>query len=293
MVASAIVANKTIEDAFSSLINRIRSYNPFVDLERLNAAYDTGKKAHNGQFRASGEAYFSHPIAVGYLLADMHLDTDTIITALLHDTVEDCDITLQDISDQFGNQIANLVDGVTKLSQIENQSPDKRQAENFRKLMVAISQDIRVLLVKLADRLHNMQTIESINSLEKKERIAKETLEIFVPLAERLGITQFQTELEDTSFPFDYGDFDGFSRYIEKYKGEVAAVILEPMRYALPDKDFLLHVRNTCNKHNIVMIFDEISSGFRFNNSATHLDVNVIPDIVVYVIAIFGYLKAK
>ena len=204
MVASAIVANKTIEDAYSSLINRIRSYNPFVDLKRLNAAYDTGKKAHNGQFRASGEAYFSHPIAVGYLLADMHLDIDTIITALLHDTVEDCDITLQDISEQFGNQIANLVDGVTKLSQIENQSPDKRQAENFRKLMVAISQDIRVLLVKLADRLHNMQTIESIDSLEKKERIAKETLEIFVPLAERLGITQFQTELEDTSFKILY-----------------------------------------------------------------------------------------
>ena len=135
MVASSIVANKTIEAAFSNLINRIRSYNPFVNLERLNAAYNIGKKAHKGQFRASGEAYFSHPIAVGYLLADMHLDTDTIITALLHDTVEDCDITLQDISDQFGNQIANLVDGVTKLSQIENQSPDKRQAENFLKLM--------------------------------------------------------------------------------------------------------------------------------------------------------------
>ena len=134
----------------------------------------------------------------------MHLDTDTIITALLHDTVEDCDITLEDISSRFGKEIATLVDGVTKLNQIENQSPDKRQAENFRKLMVAISQDIRVLLVKLADRLHNMQTIDSINSIDKKERIAKETIEIFVPLAERLGITQFQTELEDTSFKILY-----------------------------------------------------------------------------------------
>jgi len=175
-----------------------------VDLDRLKSAYELGKKAHLGQFRASGESYFSHPIAVGYLLADMHLDTDTIITALLHDTVEDCDVTIQDISAQFGDEVSSLVDGVTKLSRIENQSPDTRHAENFRKLMVALSQDIRVLLVKLADRLHNMQTINSIDRLEKKERIARETIEIFAPLAERLGITQFQTELEDTSFNILY-----------------------------------------------------------------------------------------
>ncbi len=204
MAVSAVVANITIENSFGKLLNRIRAYNPFVDLNKLDAAYQFGKKAHDGQFRASGEMYFSHPIAVAHLLADMHLDTDTIITALLHDTVEDCDISLEDIAVQFGKEMASLVDGVTKLSQIENQSPDKRQAENFRKLMVAISQDIRVLLVKLADRLHNMQTIASISSMKKKERIAKETLEIFVPLAERLGITQIQTELEDTSFEILY-----------------------------------------------------------------------------------------
>ncbi len=204
LAISAIAVNTTIESSFGNLLNRIKSYNPLIDLDKLNAAYHFGRKAHNGQFRASGDAYFSHPIAVAHLLADMHLDSDTIITALLHDTVEDCDITLQDVAELFGKEIAGLVDGVTKLSRIENQSPDKRQAENFRKLMVAISQDIRVLLVKLADRLHNMQTIESIQSVEKKERIAKETLEIFVPLAERLGITQIQTELEDTSFKILY-----------------------------------------------------------------------------------------
>ena len=204
MAVSAVAANEPLDDAFSDLLNRIRSYNPFVDLDRLKSAYELGKKAHSGQFRASGEPYFSHPIAVGHLLADMHLDTDTIITALLHDTVEDCDVTLQDISAQFGDELSSLVDGVTKLSRIENQSPDTRQAENFRKLMVALSQDIRVLLVKLADRTHNMQTINSIGRLEKKERIARETIEIFAPLAERLGITQFQTELEDTSFNILY-----------------------------------------------------------------------------------------
>ena len=139
MAVSAVVANEPLDNAFGDLLNRIKSYNPFVDLDRLKSAYELGKKAHLGQFRASGESYFSHPIAVGYLLADMHLDTDTIITALLHDTVEDCDVTLQDISAQFGDEVSSLVDGVTKLSRIENQSPDTRQAENFRKLMVALS----------------------------------------------------------------------------------------------------------------------------------------------------------
>ena len=203
-MAVSAVTDTSLDNAFSNLLNRIRSYNPFVDVDRLSLAYELGKKAHNGQFRASGHAYFTHPIAVGHLLADMHLDTDTIITALLHDTVEDCDITLDDISSRFGDEVASLVNGVTKLSRIENHSPDMRQAENFRKLMVAISQDIRVLLVKLADRLHNMQTIDSIARLEKKERIARETIEIFAPLAERLGITQFQSELEDISFSILY-----------------------------------------------------------------------------------------
>ncbi len=204
MAVTAKAAIITIENSFSNLLNRIKAYNPFVDLAKLNAAFEFGKKSHEGQYRASGETYFSHPISVAHLLADMHLDVDTIITALLHDTVEDCDITLEDISAKFGEEITSLVDGVTKLSRIENQSPDKRHAENFQKLMVAISLDIRVLLVKLADRLHNMQTIDSIHRLDKKERIAKETLEVFAPLAERLGITQFQTELEDTAFKILY-----------------------------------------------------------------------------------------
>src|SRR6056300_1933956 len=126
-------------EAADALFNKIHAYDPSVDGDKLKRAFIFGMEAHDGQTRASGEPYYIHPIAVANILADMHLDTDTIITALLHDTVEDCDVTLQDISAQFGDEVSSLVDGVTKLSRIENQSPDTRQAENFRKLMVALS----------------------------------------------------------------------------------------------------------------------------------------------------------
>ena len=176
------------------LTDRIRAYNPAIDGELLHRAFSFAEKAHRGQVRASGEPYFTHPIEVAHILADMHLDPATIITALLHDVVEDTDVSLDAISDQFTDEIAQLVDGVTKLTRIEMQS-DNRQAENFRKLVLAMSEDIRVLLVKLADRTHNMRTIDYITKPEKRERIAQETLLIFAPLAERIGMTHFQHEL--------------------------------------------------------------------------------------------------
>ena len=189
-----------MQNAFEDLVSRIRAYQPSVDEERLLAAYELGEKAHEGQTRASGEAYFTHPISVATILADMHMDLDTIITALLHDTVEDCDVTIEQLEKTFGQEVASLVDGVTKLTRIELQSEGTKQAENLRKLVVAMSRDIRVLIVKLADRTHNMQTIDSFAREDKKVRIATETRDIYAPLAERIGLTHIQRELEDRAF---------------------------------------------------------------------------------------------
>lgn len=185
----------------SPLIDRMLGYDPHIDGERLERAFELGKTAHAGQLRASGEPYFTHPVAVANLLIDMRLDVDTVITALLHDTVEDCGVELPTLAEQFGTDVAQLVDGVTKLSRIAIQSsPSTAQAENFRKLLLAMSEDVRVLLVKLADRTHNMRTLSFIRKEEKRRRIARETMDIFAPLAERIGVTSLQNELEDTAF---------------------------------------------------------------------------------------------
>ena len=184
-----------------SIIERMRGYNPAIDVELLGRAFAFGRDAHDGQMRASGEPYFTHPIAVANILIDMRLDEDTVITALLHDTVEDCDVTLSTLDQQFGGDVPQLVDGVTKLSRIAIQSsPSSAQAENFRKLLLAMSEDVRVLLVKLADRTHNMRTLSFIKKPDKQQRIARETMDIFAPLAERIGLTRIQQELEDNAF---------------------------------------------------------------------------------------------
>ena len=183
----------------SELYSKISKYDNFVCERTIEKAYYLSKKAHSKKFRSSGEKYFTHPLAVAEYLIQMKLDSATIITALLHDVVEDSEVTLDEISKEFGNEISKLVDGVTKLSKLELKF-GFAQAENFRKLLLASSDDIRVLLVKLADRLHNIRTIDGIKSYEKKSRICFETLEIFAPLAERLGINAIQRELEDRCF---------------------------------------------------------------------------------------------
>ena len=188
-------------EAADDLYHKIKTYNAAVDGDKLRRAFLFGMAAHDGQARASGEPYFVHPIAVANILADMRLDLDTVITALLHDTVEDCDVTLDTLQTQFGASVAQLVDGVTKLSRIGMQSSqNSMQAENFRKLLLAMSEDVRVLLVKLADRTHNMRTISFIAKDEKRQRIARETLEIYAPLAERIGVTYLQHDLENDAF---------------------------------------------------------------------------------------------
>ncbi len=182
------------------LVELVKSYDPKADEAALDRAYVYSMKAHGSQLRASGDPYFSHPVEVAGLLAQMKLDTASIITGLLHDTVEDTVATLDDIDRLFGPEIARLVDGVTKLSRIELQSDKTKQAENFRKLVLAMSEDIRVLLVKLADRLHNMRTLPFIKSDDKRRRIARETMDIYVPLAERIGMHRMKDELEDLAF---------------------------------------------------------------------------------------------
>ncbi|MGH6953036.1 MAG: RelA/SpoT family protein [Alphaproteobacteria bacterium] len=182
------------------LVEHVKSYDPDADEDALNRAYVFTMKAHGAQLRESGDPYFHHPIEVAGILTRYKLDTASIITALLHDTVEDTLATLEEIEAMFGPEIARLVDGVTKLSRIELQSDRSKQAENFRKLVIAMSDDLRVLLVKLADRLHNMRTLEHVKNQDKRRRIARETMEIYAPLADRIGMHDIKDELEDLAF---------------------------------------------------------------------------------------------
>ncbi len=188
------------------LINLVSTYETPENVSLLKKACAFSEKAHHGQLRASGEAYFMHPVEVAMILAEMHLDATTIITAILHDTVEDTSITLVELEEKFSKEIASLVNGVTKLSKIHHQSESERQAENFRKLLVAMSKDIRVLIVKLADRLHNMKTLSHIQSESKRRNKALETMEIYAPLAERIGMQKIKNELQYLAFAELYPD---------------------------------------------------------------------------------------
>ena len=182
------------------LINKVRGYNKFLNPEKLNKAYDFAVKAHRNQKRASGDPYSVHPIEVANILTDLKLDSATITTGLLHDTIEDTHATYETIKGEFGDEVAELVEGVTKISVLENTAASNSKAENFRKLILATSKDIRVLLVKIADRLHNMRTIKAISKKDKRQRIAQETMEIYAPLADRMGMHRIRDELEDLSF---------------------------------------------------------------------------------------------
>ena len=182
------------------LINKVKNYNKFLNPEKLSKAYNFAVKAHSNQKRASGDPYSVHPIEVANILTDLKLDSATITTGLLHDTIEDTYATYETIKGEFGDEVADLVDGVTKISVLENTASSSSKAENFRKLILATSKDIRVLLVKIADRLHNMRTIKAISKEDKRKRIAQETMEVYAPLADRMGMHRIRDELEDLSF---------------------------------------------------------------------------------------------
>ena len=181
------------------LIALVRNYNPKTNADRIERAYEFGQQMHEGQFRHSGEPYFSHPVAVAAILTEQRLDDATIITALLHDTIEDTKASYGKVSELFGDEVAKLVDGVTKLTNLQLSSRETKQAENFRKLFMAMSKDLRVILVKLADRLHNMRTIKAMRP-EKQVQKARETMDIYAPLAGRMGMQWIREELEDLAF---------------------------------------------------------------------------------------------
>ena len=182
------------------LIKKVKNYNKFLNPETLSKAYKFAVNAHKNQKRDSGDPYLSHPVAVADILSDLKLDSATIATGLLHDTIEDTKATYKAVEKEFGKEVADLVDGVTKISELEGKVIENSKAENIRKLILATSKDIRVLLVKIADRLHNMRTLNSISDEKRRKRIAKETMEIYAPLSDRMGMNHIRDELEDLSF---------------------------------------------------------------------------------------------
>lgn len=218
----------------SPLIAQMKTYTPDFDSGLVTRAYEYAKKMHEGQTRSSGEPYYTHPMEVAGLLAGMKMDTATIVTAILHDTLEDTKATFDEVKAQFGEEVANLVNGVSKLSRIEGQTMEGKQAENFRKLVLAMSEDIRVLLVKLADRLHNMRTLNAIQKPEKRQRIARETIEIYVPLAERIGLHNLKEELEDLCFAqLNPEAREGISNrllFLRQEGGEVVQTIISELK---------------------------------------------------------------
>jgi GTP diphosphokinase / guanosine-3',5'-bis(diphosphate) 3'-diphosphatase len=209
------------------LLKKVRSYNPKMDTKGLERAFVVAEVAHEGQFRLSGEDFIEHPLAVAGILADLRLDTTTLEAALLHDVVEDTDVTLERVQDEFGEEVARIVDGLTKLERIHFRSRELAQAENVRKMIVAMAGDIRVLLIKLADRLHNMRTLSAL-AAHKQTRIATETLEIYAPLANRLGVQEVKWELEDLSFKTLHpGPYREIASLVEQRRGERQRLIDE------------------------------------------------------------------
>nr|WP_166179986.1 bifunctional (p)ppGpp synthetase/guanosine-3',5'-bis(diphosphate) 3'-pyrophosphohydrolase [Altererythrobacter segetis] len=229
------------------LVERVKAYEPDADEALLNRAYVYTVQKHGTQKRASGDPYFSHPIEVAGLMTDLKLDQDTVITALLHDTVEDTLATIEDIEHQFGPDIARLVDGVTKLSKIEQLTDDERAAENLRKFLLAMSEDLRVLLVKLADRLHNMRTLHFIKSPEKRQRIARETMDIYAPLAERVGMYEYMREMQLLAFeqlePEAYATIAGRLEQIRSSEGGQVDAIALKIKQALAEGGIKVEVQ--------------------------------------------------
>ncbi|HXF37553.1 MAG TPA: bifunctional (p)ppGpp synthetase/guanosine-3',5'-bis(diphosphate) 3'-pyrophosphohydrolase [Actinomycetota bacterium] len=219
-------------DGIEGLLRKVKSYHSKADLRLLQRAYEVADEAHRGQKRLSGEDYVHHPLAVAHVLADLHLDTVTIAAALLHDVVEDTPVTLERLREEFGEEIAALVDGVTKLERIRFRSREQQQAENVRKMIVAMARDVRVLLIKLADRLHNMRTLAPLPAPKRREN-ATETLEIYAPLAHRLGVQQLKWELEDLAFKeLHPGPYREIASLVEKRRGERQKLLEEVIEAA-------------------------------------------------------------
>jgi GTP pyrophosphokinase len=217
------------------IIEKVREQHPSADLELLRRAYFFSAKNHAGQKRASGEPYLVHPLEVSNILADMRLDEIAVTTGLLHDVVEDTLVDLNTLRQYFGNEVMQLVDGLTKIAHISNLSREEQQAENVRKMVLAMTTDARVVLIKLADRLHNMRTLHYLKP-EKRQRISQETLDIYAPIAHRLGMGKIRSELEDLAFRYLYPeDYNSLAQKIDARRVELEAM-LEKIRQAVVEK---------------------------------------------------------
>lgn len=230
----------------TKLLDQIKTYLPDYNLKPVQDAVDYAAKMHEGQTRASGEPYYTHPVEVAGILADMRMDPTTIITAILHDTLEDTAATYDDLEKKFGADVASLVNGVSKLTKIESQTVEGKQAENFRKLVLAMSEDIRVLLVKLADRLHNMRTLHNFNNMDKRRRIARETLDIYAPLAERIGVHQIKEELQDLAFatmnPEARDSITNRLLFLRSEGSEMVSTVISELKKLMKDSDIACDV---------------------------------------------------
>jgi GTP pyrophosphokinase len=279
----------------SDLVERVKSYHPAADTSLIVKAYEYSNRAHQGQKRKSGDPYFIHPVSVAGILTDLRLDTASVCAGLLHDTVEDTHATIEDIDREFGSEVAQLVDGVTKLTKIEYTSKADRQAENFRKMVVAMARDIRVLLVKLCDRLDNMRTLEHM-SPEAQERIARETMDIYAPLANRLGMARLKAELEDLSFrwlePDAYRDLMAKVSRTQKEREKYIADVCRTLQSRLAEQGFASEVSGRA-KH-LYSIFRKMrSQSCEFEQVYDIIAFRVVVETVADCYAAIGVIHSK
>jgi GTP diphosphokinase / guanosine-3',5'-bis(diphosphate) 3'-diphosphatase len=278
-----------------NLVNKIKSYHPSADVELVRKAYTFSKEAHSGQFRRSGEPYIFHPIGVAEILADLRLDIPTILTGLLHDTVEDTKVTLVEINKEFGPVVEQLVDGVTKISQMSFKNTHEKQSENIRKMIVAMGKDVRVILVKLADRLHNMRTLSHM-PYDKQLRIGQETLDIYAPLASRLGINALKIELEDLAFRYSNPEmYYSLAQKVtkkkkerEKYIDDVKTCLVDELGKYIQTK-FRIQGRP---KHLFSIYKKMTMSGIDYEHIYDVLAFRVIVDTLPHCYEVLGHIHA-
>ena len=279
----------------TNILEKVKGYHPRADTDLINKAYVYASRMHDGQTRKSGDDYFIHPVSVADIIADMRLDASSVCAALLHDVVEDCEVSLPEVKTVFGDEVAFLVDGVTKLGKVNFASREDRQAESFRKMLVAMARDIRVLLVKLADRLDNMRTLEHM-STPAQERIARETIEIYAPLAGRLGIQWLKAELEDLSFkylePEAYSVLDEQVRTVAKNTDSYIGEVTTKLNKMLLNRGFSVKVSGR-RKHLYSLHRKMKSSGIGFEQVHDFVAFRVITESVADCYATLGVIHSE
>ena len=279
----------------TNILEKVKGYHPRADTDLINKAYVYASRMHDGQTRKSGDEYFIHPVSVADIIADMQLDASSVCAALLHDVVEDCEASVPDIKTVFGEEVAFLVDGVTKLGKVNFASREDRQAESFRKMLVAMARDIRVLLVKLADRLDNMRTLEHMSS-SAQERIARETVEIYAPLAGRLGIQWLKAELEDLSFrhlePEPYAVLDEQVNAVAKNTDNYIAEVTGKLKKMLVTRGFSVEISGR-RKHLYSLHRKMKSSGIGFEQVHDFVAFRVITESVADCYATLGVIHSE